>query len=367
MAKDIIHPDVKAWIARGGDPELHHLFPKLSSDEKSYLELITSEGYEQLVAKLEKYTGLEATAQNLPSIISITMQSLSNVRAAESSHKQYLEKLALDFVLSFDEFKMVRDAYDNGDLEFDLQLMAPDIDLVGDDDEPENLSVDEEANLDLADGFAELSIVDIQRRLADILIQGSATLKIYAFHLLDKELKKINKNLVNWYGVLACAAEIGYWVTPDGIERTAAKGEAKVGAEEVVPSGERYVIRAQAVVFPYLVHELVKGIYDWVSIRPEFAKATKRGVSGETPDIIIGPQVFKRIQKMIPSKKQHLLPLVQKKLIELSPEDIQKILSESPEGQRLINNVIREAEFDWEEYQQEEWDGEEGDEEEFDD
>jgi len=369
MAKDLIHPSKKQWILSGGDPELQELLPSLSSEEQTYLQMITSRSYEQLVSRLTRYTGIEPEAENLPRIVMLVYQSLQEVINIESEYKKELEQLALDFIFSFDEFKIVEEAVENGEVSFQLSLKQPDIRLPVQGEEPDESGLDtsEEMNLALGKGLKNITPTVLRKRLADLLIQGAAVQKTYAFHMVDKELENIDPKLVNLYGILACAAQLGYWAAPEGIESAAASGGGKVGAEEVVPTDDTYVVRVQAICFPYLVHELVKGIYSWISTKEEFSSVPPRGVEGETPDIIVGPEISKAINQYIPSDKQYLISLVNKLVLDLDKEEIHQVLLRSEEGRRIMQGVLRDAQDQWDEYQRSKIDYGYGDEEEEED
>ena len=75
MPQELIHPDKQEWI-RQGDEEVNKLFPTLSNKEKSYLSLITSENYNEMVSNIEKYLGVTPTRTNLPSLVSALFQSV---------------------------------------------------------------------------------------------------------------------------------------------------------------------------------------------------------------------------------------------------------------------------------------------------
>jgi len=365
MAKDFIHPSKKQWIQSGGDPELQELLPSLSSEEQTYLQMITSRSYEQLVSRLTRYTGIEPEAENLPRIVMLVYQSLQEVVNIESEHKKELEQLALDFIFSFDEFKIVKEAVENGEVSFQLSLKQPDIRLPvqGEGADESGLDDSEEMNLALGKGLEGVTPTVLRKRLADLLIQGAAVQKTYAFHMVDKELESIDPKLTNLYGILACAAQLGYWAAPEGIESAAASGGGKAGAEEVIPTDDAYVVRVQAICFPYLVHELVKGIYSWISTKEEFSSVPSRGVGGETPDIIVGPEISKAINQYVPSDKQYLISLVNKLVLDLDKEEIHQVLLRSEEGRRIMQGVLRDAQDQWDEYQRSKIDYEYGDEE----
>jgi hypothetical protein len=191
-----------------------------------------------------------------------------------------------------------------------------------------------------------------------MLIQGSATLRLYLFNLVKKELDQIDPDLMKHYGILASIVQLNYWILSPGM--LAAHGgeeETQMGSEEAIPKGDIYIIKARGVVFPYLVHEIVKGIYEWASIDPAVEDALKdedlESLKHETEDIIVGPELFKILMSYVPSNKQELLPLVHKKVIRLSREQVKAVLAKSEDGKKIMDQVIKQSEEEWEDYQQE--------------
>jgi len=350
-----IHPEKQKWIDTG-DPELNAIFPELSSGEKTYLQEITSDTYQDLVARLEKYTGLKAKDLYIPRVLSIFLQSFTKVISIEKRNKKKLEQLALSSVLSLDEFQIVKESYDQHELEFDIKLGPPELSVTNiekniNSKSEEGLSFAEELNLNLSDNLSNDSSEKIRRRFSNLLIQGGAILKLYLFNLVSSALDEIDNNLVNMYGIISTFAQLGYWISPEGIEELAVGTPSEAGSEEVVPKGDIYVIKVRATCFPFLVHELVKGIYEWISLNPDLEKAMEFDtLPEETKDILAGPGVFKAIQKMVPSNKQYLLPLLQKKLVGLEPNKIKAILAGSVSGHMVFDDLVKQSEKEWKEY-----------------
>lgn len=355
MAK-AIHPDKADWI-KSGDEDINQILPDLSPQEKSYLELITDESYSKLVEKVQRYIGVEITDRNLPSLVAMLFAAVQKVKILEASHKKTLEELALTTVLELPEFKIVQEAYTNDEVSFKIELGQPTAADFKLDDKPEEkgeLSEMEKLNQQLADMFGDKDISSdkVRRRFANLLITGGAFSKMYLFHMVDQKLTRINDQLPKLYGALGVLAELGYWLTPDGVEETAARNpQQAAGVEQVVPDGDKYIIKAKAVSFPYLMHEIVKGIYEWISLDPDTQKLLgKEKLEHETRDVLAGPELFKKIAAMVPGNKQGYMPLVQKKLIALEPSDIKEILAQSDKGKKKFSDLLKQSEDEWEEY-----------------
>lgn len=349
-----IHPDKMNWINKG-DEDINALLPNLSPAEHSYLQLITSESYKTLVANLKKYIGYHPTKQDLPEVVGLLFSAQQKAIALEAKHVPQLEELALNTVLGLEEFHIVQEAYVNGEVKFQVSLSQPSVSdyQIDEPQAPEGgLTEEESLNAEFARMFGDVNLNDAatRRRLANLLITGGAFSKMYLFHLVEPKLNVISPELIKLYGILGVAAELGYWCAPDGIEQA----EAGVGVEEVKPDQDgTYTIKAKATTFPYLIHEIVKGIYEWLSIDPEMKQIMGgEKLEHETRNVLTGPAIFKKIINLVPSDKQQYMPLIQKKLIALPTIDAQEVLKQSPRGKSLFNQLIAQSESEWEQYKQ---------------
>jgi len=366
---NLVNKQKQEWIESGGD-ELASILPNLSGEEQSYLELITSSTYQEILQRIEKYLGIDAKNLNFPAFYGILFKTLEEVKKLEFKYKDELEEMALTTVLSIPEFKMVKKMYDSGDVKFDVKIGSGELERAVSkyDEDPEEeteegvLTEEEEINAELAEGFGDVQEKDMQRKLANILIQGGSTTKLYLFNMVNDSLLKINKFLPKAYGVLATGAQIGYWVTPNGIEKAQASSEdSSTGSSEVIPEDDIYIIKARGMTFPYLVHEIAKGIYEWISIDPSMKQAMKQvdTLEGETQDMLVGPGIYKTIISYVPLDKQELLPLIQKYVIRLSKEEVKEVLGKTAKGRSIMKGLLLKAEEAMAEYDKEDEEDEE--------
>ncbi len=360
---DFVHPEKRNWL-ESGDDELNQILPDLSDEEQSYLEQITSDNYQDLIDRIEHYTGIEADNLSFPSMYSLVLQALQETQRIESEHKDFLENLAVESILGFPEFEMVKDAVEKGDITIDAKLAKAELHPQDDEESKDDnsspsssggLSQVEDLNAEYADAFMDIDEQRLRRRLANMLIQGQAVLKFYLFNLVKEDLDKINDKLINYYGILSTVAQIGYWALPKGFEEVAQDNEgAQMGSSQVKPDGESYVIKVRALTFPYLIHELVKGIYEWVSLDPNVEGAREEdSITKETEDLIVGPELVKRILNQIDIDKQELIPLVQKQILQMPIDSVKKVLKGGSEGDAIMDEVVAHAEEMWQEYKSE--------------
>jgi len=357
---DYVSPDKKEWIETGDD-DLNRIMPELSPEEQKYLKTIASETYEETVAKIANYTGLEVSTGTLPSLYSLVMQTLRQTMQIEASNKDYLEELALSLVFSVPEFKMVEEAYLSDHLRFDIKLARADLDnLINpqEDDEDagnaeDELSSEEEINLDLANEWEGATEENIKRRFANLMITGGSVNKLYLYNMAVDKLERIDPRLPNYYGILSSVAQLGYWALPFGVETAAAgNDDTAAGSEEVIPDGDNYIIKARGLTFTFLVYELVKGIYEYLALNQSYQGEMKGDkIEDETKDMMAGPGVYKAVMSYIPADNQEIMPLVKRKLTDLGADDIKNILAKNPAGQQIMTRLISDAESEWSEYQ----------------
>jgi hypothetical protein len=134
-------------------------------------------------------------------------------------------------------------------------------------------------------------------------------------------------------------------MTPDFPITSDIVNMAAVGSEQVIPTGENYTIKARAMTFPYLVHELVKGFGDYLSMDV----ASQEELDTETMDdeikqIMAGPALEMKLRKLVPLDKIDLLPMIKKLFYKEEIDIIKQILLGGQKAQFYMNQLIAQAE-----------------------
>ena len=102
------------------------------------------------------------------------------------------------------------------------------------------------------------------------------------------------------------------------------------------------------------MHELVKGIYEYLALDPDQQVAMQDDkLEDETKDMMAGPGVYKAVTSYLPADKQEILPIVQKKLTGLSVEDIRNVIAKNSAGQSIMRDLIADADKEWSAYKKE--------------
>lgn len=375
---NIVNPDKLSRIT-GGNEDIEKVLPKLTNNEQSYLEYLSSERYKDLLAKLEKQTGKTfKTANSLTPVLMSSMQIASDVMAKEERHKEFLEHLAVETVLNIPMFKQLKDQHDAGNIVFDVTLGNVDIDLLSDaesfqeQDEDTGLFGDEQAELELADSL-DVDGEVLRRKVANMITQGASVSYFDVFRLIGDQLQaKLGPNIENEYAILVTISNIMYWAMPEGVEKMAAQSGMTAGAEEIDQDEEgRIVIKAQGLCFPILVHEIIKGAMEVVmsSIHPN-KQATKTALAsdtleGETFDIMIGPALWAKLRSIVsPQDQQYLLWVIQKIMkLPLTPDEksglklgfvgaLKSILSSNNQSKVLVDKFLAEIKAEIAEYEE---------------
>jgi hypothetical protein len=356
-----VHPDKVDWIEKG-DEEIDQLLPGLPEEQRQYLATVATETYDALVKRIYDYTGIPLVKESLPELASLLMKTLQKTIGWESKNKARLEDLALDLVLSVPEYKVAEEMYVADKVKFDAKLDTPDLTRLlqppqQEETPEEGLTTEEKINLEMVELFQNTSDADIRRKFANLMITGGTIQKLYLYNMVADRLNSIDPHLVNCYGILSSTVQLGYWVLPFEVEQgaTGGTGEEAMGSEEVIPEGEVYVIKARGKTFPFLVHEISKGISEYLLLTKDLESAYKKDtLEDETKDMISGPGIYRAIVAYIPSGEQELIPMVQKKLIAMGPAEIRDVLGKTQNGKNIMNNLISTSREELSKYREDE-------------
>jgi hypothetical protein len=183
--------------------------------------------------------------KNLMQTIMSSQQLLSQISQAESPYKQQLEKLAVNMVKELypiiDEEGIVLDAKIG-----DIGSVTGELD--------ESISPES------------------RRRIINSITQGAALRGSFAFYLFKEHLDEIDPSLIekynqimkNSFGIYDDENAIALMLSALAQGQKSAGGSSKVIIKEA-ESG--ITIRARAINFPMLVHELIKGLYELISLQ----------------------------------------------------------------------------------------------------
>ena len=352
---DLINPEKRKQLEAGTE-EILGVLPEKAQD---YYELIVSDAYQKLLERIQYYTKAPVTQKNLPQLVSNVFSAFNKISEVESANKGRLEKMAVQVVLDLPEFEFIKKLVDSNRLKIVAKLGTPDLKNAVTQSEQEaqekmlpdvdGLSDMEELNQIVAENLFDDTETKLRRRLANTLMQGNAVSKLYLFNLVKNQLDEIDKSLIYNYGLITTVAQLFYFVAPPIENFSLPMIEAAAqGSEEVVPEGDIYTIKALAKTFPYLVHEIVKGIYEYLAIDPDKSvpeaaverKLKKDVIEQEVTDTIAGPELWNKIFEFVGTEDQKYIPFVYQSVLALPIEDIKKVFKGDKEGERIVQGLI---------------------------
>ena len=174
--------------------------------------------------------------------------------------------------------------------------------------EPEfpNFEMEDEA----AKRLQKLDLEKQKRRFINSLIQGSAKKAHYMYHLVNEKLNEINPDLVGLYSIVMSVNDLMYWIMPDmeGMIGGGGAESAMAGKEELDLETDPPTIKATGLMFPILVHELYKGVMEYISAHglpsdPEMADEVigmEDTLPAEVWDLRLGPVIWEKFLEIYP-------------------------------------------------------------------
>ena len=319
-----MNPQLKSKIERGETPMSQSPFipKKGENDNQSFEEIAASKRFRDVVQKLERYLGVNVP-NNMMGLQMMLMQLFREVSIFESTRKEELENLAVELVsgelvdpkyaefIKFDPklVGMGQAGSENFQSEPD-EFSSEDIELAFE-DSGEDLE-------DFVDAFEHFDFLVAKRRFMNAIIQGAAKKGHYMFELIRDSLEEMEPGITDKYGALMAMNDYLYWLLPpDMMEQMAAAGQSMGGSEEIEMETDEegnetgnFVVKAKAVMFPILVHELIKGYYDILGagsipedpVQGQMVKAKADIITNEIFDIIIGAYLWEKLLESYPEK-----------------------------------------------------------------
>lgn len=187
----------------------------------------------------------------------------------------------------------------------------------------------------------------VKRRFVNSMIQGSAKKCSHLFHMVEDKIIDLNPRLNTNYSKMMAAADLAYYLVNDSI-KTIPMGVVSV--EFPKKEGEPATVNAQAVSFPILVHEIVKGVMEILSAHglPEDPKITEFVIAkadftgAENWDMRLGPGVWERFTDAIEYDDFDLKHHIYSDLVSLPVDEFNIIMREILAGTNRGKRHVKE-------------------------
>jgi hypothetical protein len=343
----------------------YHNFPAIPEMDRDFIELISSKRFKDSVDKVRRYMGNTQIIQGGNPLMQLMMtvgQAMQQIIGIQMRHKEELEQLAIKLVK--DEMGIPEDA-----MQFKAELvMQPMGAAEGMQQEPE-LPSEEEVEEFMGD-MESFNLERSKRRFINSLNQVAAFKGGHMYVLVSNELNDMDPRLLNLYGVSQSLMEHAYWIFPD-MEQMAGGGGGQMGQSEVDEETDPPTVKAKAVTFPLLVHELVKGVYEIFGThglpddprQQEMILNAEDTLPAEIWDSRLGPIFWEKFMATYPMElfdedKKHIQHYLFMRFSALDAKEFFRvanlILAGDPKGNKFIQDMVDDIvrELKKEEYRQ---------------
>ena len=326
--------------------------------EGEYGDKIATQAYGKVLQGAGRAMGQDARNLRPQQIMQALMRTVNLVVQKEDDYRSELEELAVAIVLDLPEFKDARDAYIDGKLRINAQLLPEMPEEMNAQNmaniEPEEPSEEESSDLglDVPEIKAQFDQEVNKRKFINILIQGAAVNKTHAYHLASERLNEIDPDLIKLYGKMTALGDLSYWMKPEDVFGGKHGGQESIEVEQDDDGEDVYTINATAINFPLLIHELTKGLYEVVFHNVIEDPSTRARVykdadtlSQEEWGIMKGPAVWMHFNHLVNKiDAAQYIPRILNHLTSLSADEfagvVRSIFSETPEGLRYLKQTV---------------------------
>jgi hypothetical protein len=315
----------------------HPIFPE--GDESSFEEKIMGERFHDVAKRYKRAYDVDSIDNN--NVMKGMMPLVYETMGLEAKHKRALEKLAE---------KMIREEYDmDKDIVEIHAELTPNINMEGTKKNPKPMTV--EMQFKNHDEMTNATDEVYKRRFLNAMTQGAAKKCNHMFHMVDDELTDLDPRLANKYSKMMASADYMYYIMPK-MENGVSGGVVRV--QFPTKDNPKAVIYAQAMVFPVLIHELVKGVMELLSAHglPKNKKVGEYVINkadflaAEPWDMRIGPGLWERFTCMIEPDDFHLKHHVYSEMAALPVKEfnvkMREVMAGTKEGSKIIKGVIDE-------------------------
>jgi hypothetical protein len=316
----------------------HPIFPE--GDESSFEQKIMGKRFNEVAKRYKRAHEVDDIRKE--DVMNGMMPLLKETMTLEKKHATELEELAV---------KMIREEYDMAEDVVEIHAeLTPRINMVGTKKNP--TPVVSEVEFKNHDEMVNANEEVYKRRFLNAMTQGAAKKCSHMFHMVDDELSDIDPRLASRYAKLMASADYMYYVVPKMDEGV---NGGVVRVEFPTKDNPKAIIYVQAMAFPVLIHELVKGVMELLSAHglPKDKKIGKFVIdkadflAAEPWDMRIGPALWDRFTESIEADDFNYKHHVYSELAALPVREfnvkMREIMAGTQEGRSIIKNIIDEV------------------------
>lgn len=347
----------------------------------SSIEKIVSSRFKEVVDKLRGALNVNQISQQVfMAAMSRLMGEVSNVVRIEGAHRDELEKLAIQAALEATEVPE-----DWFDIEARLnrgQIDVSDFKMKKDEIEQEEEELMQSFEIEDMTDKEKFELEKHKRNIINAIVQGKAKKGHYIFELpgIKQKLDSISPSLYDSYRKIMATNDMLYFTMDEMIEMMSQTGQGVAGKVKIQSDGEDegeegeeksdVKIIADGLMFPILVHEIIKGIEEAKGKRglpedPELAMKVmgQTDVLGHEPEqLMLGPGIVQKLRNSMPDEvfeDKGLINWFEDELYSYEAKEfldiIGDILSDSPSdnarGKKKFDIILKQAKQNREEYE----------------
>ena len=324
---------------------------KIESGEHDYSEHIDPETVKRMSDEIVRDAKANIEARggqaNLGGAQELMSSGLMGALQKEARHKRELEQLAIKLVS--EEYGVPEDAVDfEAKITGHPQLGGEEIRKTGlkmkkGDKRPPQGKTAEELKPNVT-----------KRRLMNAMMHGAARKGQNLFHMASDELRRINPSLSQDYSKLMAGNDFMYWALSDDTIAQESESGTHAGQVRVDLSGPKPKIIAQGMTFPFLLHELTKGVLELISLHGlDVDKETRDYVLDKTDnlesepmDIRLGVKIWEKLLEAMDVDALPYKAQIFTRMSELSPSEFNNIVNGLLNGSEQAKEKIRDIVYD---------------------
>ena len=246
----------------------------INLSEAKYEDIFSPETLEKLKGKSGESLQQLIGDKNLMQTMRESQELLMQIAQAERGYEENLVNVAIDIV------KQAYPIVEYSDIRIEASLGSG-----GDIQEPEDDDNDDDG------GGMDTMDLEKKRRIINGITQGASIRGSFSFLLFREHLDEIDDSLVEKYnqilklsfGIYDNEEAIAMMLSLLGQGQKMQGGESKAEYDE---EADQFVVKAQAICFPMLVHEIVKGLYEII------------GTEGFGSDRELNKQIIGKVDKL---------------------------------------------------------------------
>jgi hypothetical protein len=378
----------------------------------SDVEKMTSKRFKDIVDYVKRYYGI-VDAEGRPNKgINITdprvkygiqveqMRAVQDAMRIEGSKKDALKDLALEIAAKEEGWlpysKTLEDAIDEGMIEkedsngvgtkYKFEFINVETFLNEKRINPNQFQMekDEEPEFEIPSNFSfdvdeltpqeEFQLEVEKRNVINAIIQGKGKKGQFAFQAFKDRLDEIDERLYPLYNKIMSANDLMYFTEEDLIDSMGGNAAGSSGVDEDGEDEDKDLVIANGVIFPILLHELVKGFAaiptreQWRGMDPERAQDVMGQTdvfSNEKMQFRVGGELITKLRFLLPDdltvnvENRDLLPFFERLLYAVPAEELLKeimanVVSENPsdndKAKRKFNELLVRAKEDYKKY-----------------